>query len=137
MPQIFAIDQANTFSGVAFVQSVPKTVFGQPDVKDTTQDGRIKWEIRVICAFKDQFGNDSHEILKVNVASHTDPGEGLVQYTPIQLVGLVVGIIPAEMSTDRNGAQKVKGGTSWFRAESIQPLNGAPTGGRRSASTES
>lgn len=135
MPQIFAIDQDATFSGVAFLKSMPKTVFGQPEVKDTTADGRIKWEIRLICAFKDQFGNESHEVVKVNVASHTDPGEGLAQYTPVQLVGLVVGIIPPEMGTDRNGAQKVKGGTSWFRADEIRPVN-APSGGRRAAAQE-
>lgn len=136
MPQTFVIDQAATFSGVAFLQSTPKTVFGQPDVKDTTQDGRIKWEIRLICAFKDQFGNDSHEIVKVNVASHTDPGEGLTQYTPVQLVNLVVGVIPAEMSTDRNGAQKVKGGSTWFRADEIRSTSQPSTSRTKAAPSE-
>jgi hypothetical protein len=133
MPQIFAIDQAATFDGVAFLKSTPKTVFGSPDVKDTTQDGRIKWEIRLICAFKDQFGGDQHEIIKVGIAAHTDPGEGLVQYTPVQLVNLVVGVIPPEMGADRNGNQKVRGGSTWFRADELRPIQVAATPKRGAA----
>ncbi|MFE3029367.1 hypothetical protein [Nocardia tengchongensis] len=134
MPQIFAIDQAATFSGVAFLQSTPKTVFGQPDVKDTVADGRIKWEVQLVAGFKDQFGNPSHEVIKVNVASHTDPGEGLTSYTPVQLINFVVGVIPPEMGQDRNGGQKIRGGSTWFRADAIQPIS-APTNGRRSAAS--
>lgn len=132
MPQIFAIDQAATFSGVAFLQATAKTVFGQPDTKDTTQDGRIKWEVQLVAGFKDQFGNPSHEVIKVNVASHTDPGEGLAPYTPVQLVNFVVGVIPPEMGQDRNGGAKIKGGSTWFRADEIRPIS-APSGGRRNA----
>lgn len=136
MPQIFAIDQAATFSGVAFVQSSPKTVFGSPDVKDTVADGRIKWEVQVIAGFKDQFGNQSHEIMKVNIASHTDPGDGMAQYTPVQLINLVVGVIPAEIGQDRNGAAKVKGGSTWFRADELRPIAAPSSGRRQSAPAE-
>lgn len=137
MPQIFAVDQAATFSGVAFVQSTPKTVFGQPDVKATTQDGRIKWEVQLICGFKDQFGNQSHEIIKVNIASYTDPGEGLNQYTPVQVVNFVVGVVPPEIGQDKNGNQKVRGGSTWFRADEIRSLATPSNGRTKAASAES
>lgn len=132
MPQTFVVDQAASFDGIAFLKSTPKTVYGQPDVKDTTQDGRIKWEIRLICAFKDQFGGDQHEIIKVNIASHTDPGDGLAQYTPVQLVNFVVGVVPPKMGTDRDGGQKISGGSTWFRADAIQSAT-APSNGRTKA----
>nr|WP_181411520.1 hypothetical protein [Nocardia aobensis] len=134
MPQIFAIDQAATFSGVAYLQSTPKTVFGQPDVKDTTADGRIKWEVQLVAGFKDQFGNPSHEVIKVNVASHTDPGEGLNPYTPVQLINFVVGVVPPEMGQDRNGNQKIRGGSTWFRADEIRST-ATPSNGRTKTAT--
>lgn len=136
MPQTFFVDQAATFSGVAYLQSAPKMVFGQQDTKDTTADGRIKWEVQVVAGFKDQFGNPQHEVIKVNVASHTDPGEGLNPYSPVHLINFVVGVVPAEMSTDRNGAQKVKGGSVWYRADEIRST-AVPSGGRTKASAES
>lgn len=132
MPQTFFIDQAATFSGVAFLQSAAKTVFGSPDVKDTTQDGRIKWEVQLVAGFKDQFGNPSHEVIKVNVAAATDPGQGLGQYTPVQLVNFVVGVVPPEIRKDSRGQEKVVGGSTWYRADEIRPIS-QPSGTKRAA----
>ncbi len=132
MPQTFVIDQAATFTGVGFLQSSPKMAF-QSDQQDALPDGRLKWEVQVVAGFRDNFGNQSHEIIKVNVASASDPGDGLAQYTPVHLINFVVGVIPAEMGTDRNGGQKIKGGSVWYRADEIRPIS-APTGGRRQTS---
>lgn len=129
MPQTFVIDQAATFTGVAFLQSEPKRAF-QSDQQDVLADGRGKWEVQVVAGFRDNFGNSTHEVMKVNVASATDPGDGLAPYTPVQLINFVVGVVPAEMGTDRNGGQKVKGGSTWFRADEIRST-AVPSGGSR------
>lgn len=119
MPQTFVIDQAATFSGVAFLQSSPKLGF-RSDQQDTLADGRRKWEVQLVAGFRDNFGNSTHEVIKVNVAAHTDPGEGLNPYTPVQLINFVVGVVPAEMASDGNGGSKVKGGSTWYRADEIR-----------------
>jgi hypothetical protein len=123
MPQTFVIDQAATFAGVAFLQSAPRMVFGSRTEQDRTADGLGKWEIQCVAGFRDSFGGSSHEVIKVNVAASRDPGEGLNPYTPVHLIGFTVGVIPAEMGTDRNGAQKVKGGTTWYRADEVRPTS--------------
>ncbi|MFF0614138.1 hypothetical protein ACFYUD_36290 [Nocardia tengchongensis] len=133
MPQIFAIDQAATFTGVAFLQSTPKLGF-QSDQQDTTADGRFKWEVQLVAGFRDNFGNATHEVIKVNVASVSDPGEGLNPYTPVHLINFVVGVVPAEMGTDRNGGQRIKGGSVWYRADEIRST-ATTSGGRRSAAS--
>lgn len=135
MPQIFFIDQAATFSGVAFLQSAPRLAFGS-DQQDRTRDGLGKWEVQLVAGFRDQFGNPSHEVIKVNVAAGSDPGAGMTQYTPVQLVNFVVGVVPPEVRKDNNGRDKVVGGTTWYRADEIRPLSQPSSGGRRQASTE-
>ncbi|WP_181725761.1 hypothetical protein, partial [Nocardia gipuzkoensis] len=78
MPQTFVIDQAASFTGVAYLEAKPKTVFGKPDEQDRTPDGRLKWDVQLVAGFRDQFGSSQHEVIKVNVASNTDPGAGLL-----------------------------------------------------------
>ena len=133
MPQTFVIDQAATFTGVGFLQSSPKMAF-QSDQQDALPDGRLKWEVQVVAGFRDNFGNSTHEIIKVNVASATNPGDGLAQYTPVHLINFVVGVIPAEMGTDRNGGQKIKGGSVWYRADEIRST-AVPSGSRKTNAT--
>lgn len=123
MPQTFVIDQAATFTGVAFLQSSPRMVFGSRTEQDRTADGLGKWEIQCVAGFRDQFGTGSHEVIKVNVASMRDPGEALTPYSPVHLINFTVGVIPPEMGTDRNGASKVKGGTTWYRADEVRPTS--------------
>jgi hypothetical protein len=41
-----------------------------------------------------QFGKINNEILKVRVACHTIPGDGLAPYPPVELVGFEVGVMP-------------------------------------------
>ncbi|MEU4345774.1 hypothetical protein AB0H00_31775 [Nocardia sp. NPDC023852] len=127
MPQTFVIDQAATFTGVAFLKAIPKTVFGKPDEQDRTPDGRLKWDVQLVAGFRDQFGGDQHEVIKVNVASNVDPGQGLGQYTPVQLVNFVVGVVPPEVRKDNRGGEKLVGGTTWYRADEVRPLNAKAT----------
>ncbi|MEU4843285.1 hypothetical protein [Nocardia testacea] len=125
MPQTFVIDQAATFAGVAFLESKPKTVFGRPDEQDRTPDGRLKWDVQLVAGFSDQFGGSQHEVIKVNMASNTDPGQGLDPYTRVQLVNFVVGVVPPEVRKDSRGQEKLTGGTVWYRADELRPITSA------------
>lgn len=128
MPQMFVIDQAATFSAVAFLESSPKMAYGRDGVQDTTRDGIPKWEVQLIGGFRDQFGKSAHEVIKVNVTSPKDPGEGMGPYTPVHMIGFVIGVTPPEERTDNQGRKKIVGGTVWYRAERIEP---AMPGGAR------
>lgn len=123
MPQTFVIDQAATFAGVAFLECSPKTVFGRPDEQDRTPDGRLKWDVQLVAGFRDQFGASQHEVIKVNMASNTNPGDGLNPYTPVQLVNFVVGVVPPEVRKDSRGQEKLVGGTVWYRADELRPIS--------------
>ncbi|MGW9597798.1 hypothetical protein ACWHLZ_47080, partial [Streptomyces chartreusis] len=119
---------------VMFLSSSPKMQFGTQQ-QDTAKDGTPKWEVQVVASFT-QFGRTENEILKVGVLSHQDPAaplQGMPQ--PVELVGFRVGVTPAEKRTDRNGNEKVVGGTAWYQADEIRPLNAVPTS-RKSASQE-
>ncbi|MFK0182561.1 hypothetical protein ACIQVR_42175 [Streptomyces xanthochromogenes] len=126
MPAIFRVDQAATFSMVMFLSSAPKMQFGTQQ-QDTTKDGIPKWEVQVVASFT-QFGRTENEILKVGVVSHGDPAAaigGMPQ--PIELVGFRVGVTPAEKRTDRNGNERIMGGTAWYQADEIRSTSAVPT----------
>lgn len=131
MPQTFVIDQAATFAGVAFLQAEPRLAFGTQD-QDRTADGTPKWDVQLVAGFRDTFGRSQHEVIKVGVAAHKNPGEGLGPYTPVQLVNFVVGVVPPEVRKDARGQERLTGGTTWYRADEIRPISA--TGGRRQAS---
>jgi hypothetical protein len=120
MPQTFIVDQAATFSALAFLESNPKMKFGQANVQDTAADGTPKWEVQLIGGFRDQFGKNAHEVIKVNVTSYRNPGEGLGPYTPVHMTNFVIGVTPAEKRVDGQGREKITGGTVWYRADGIQ-----------------
>lgn len=119
MPQTFIVDQAATFSALAFLESAPKTKFGQQGVQDTDRDGTPKWEVQLIAGFRTAFGQTAHEVIKVNITSAKDPGEGLASYTPVHLGEFQIGVTPPEKRTDAQGREKITGGTVWYRAASI------------------
>ncbi|WP_181725771.1 hypothetical protein, partial [Nocardia gipuzkoensis] len=92
-----------------------------------TPDGRLKWDVQLVAGFRDQFGSSQHEVIKVNVASNTDPGAGLNPYTPVQLINFVVGVVPPEVRKDNRGQEKLVGGTVWYRADEIRPIGATKT----------
>lgn len=114
----FKIDQAQTFMGVAFLASQPKTKF-KSDVQETTTDGTPKWEVQVVAGFRTPFGTVQNEVLKVGVASHKDPGGGLLPYTPIQLSGFEVGVMEKTKRNPDTGEEKVIGLQVWYRAAGL------------------
>jgi hypothetical protein len=131
MPAIFHVDQARTFSMVMFLSCAAKMQFGT-QTQDKTKDGLPKWEVQVVASFT-QFGRTENEILKVGVVSYDDPAKALNNMPqPVELVGFRVGVTPAEKRTDRNGNEKIMGGTAWYQADEIRALSAVPTG-RKSA----
>ena len=131
MPAIFHVDQARTFSMVMFLSCAAKMQIGT-QTQDKTKDGMPKWEVQVVASFT-QFGRTENEILKVGVVSYDDPAKALNNMPqPVELVGFRVGVTPAEKRTDRNGNEKIMGGTAWYQADEIRALSAVPTG-RKSA----
>jgi hypothetical protein len=116
MPQTYKIDQAATFAGVALLSVEPKVAFGSAE-QDRTSDGVPKWEAQLVAGFH-QFGKINNEILKVGVVAHTNPGDGLAPYTPVELVGFEVGVMEKK---GRDG--QVVGVQVWYRAEQLRPIS--------------
>lgn len=126
MPALFHIDQARSFNGVIFLSAAPKTVFGNNAQQDTAADGTPKWEVQVVVSFE-QFGKAENEVLKVGVQSHKNPAEALGGPQPVEMVNFRVGISPVEKRTDKNGRERISGGTAWYQADEVRPLT-APSG---------
>lgn len=123
MPATFKVDQAATFKGLAFNTSAPKMQFGTQS-QETDAQGMPKWEVQVTAMFEGFQGKIETEVLKVGVVSSKDPGEGLMPFTPVQLVGFEVGVMD-KTTRDRNtGETKVVGAQVWYRAAEIRPLTG-------------
>jgi hypothetical protein len=118
----FKIDQAATFRGVAFLSSSPKVAFGS-QAQETTKDGTPKWQVEVIGSTVDQFGKPANAVVKIGVASQTDPAKGLQMYMPVHLVGFEVGVMEKTRKNPTTGEEKIVGVQVWFRAESIQPIS--------------
>lgn len=120
MPQTFIVDQKATFEAVAFLSCEAKTVFGARDRQEQSADGTPKWQVELVCGFR-QFGKVASEVIKVSVTSHRDPGEGLAMYTPVHLVNFTVGVNPPEERTnEKTGQKRIVGGTAWYRCDEIR-----------------
>jgi hypothetical protein len=120
----FKIDQAATFQGIAFLSCDAKTAF-RSTTQETTKDGIPKWEIQVVALFQSSFGRVQNEVLKVGVASHRNPCEGLTPYSPIALVGFEVGVMEKTKRNPETGEEKVIGVQVWYRAEQVKALAAA------------
>jgi len=119
----FKIDQAATFAGVAFLACEPKLKFGSQTDQECTKDGTPKWTVQVVAGFRDQFGKIQNEVLKISINSHKNPGEGLMPYTPVQLVGFEVGVMERTKRHPETGEERVIGVQVWYRASEVRPLS--------------
>jgi hypothetical protein len=117
------IDQAATFAGVVFLSCQPKLKFGTQE-QDRTKDGLAKWEVEVLGAVYTPFGGTSNEVIKVGMASSSNPAEGLTPFSPVQLGGLEVGVME-KTKKNPDGTERVIGVSVWFRAQEL--LNAAET----------
>ncbi|MDI5937937.1 MULTISPECIES: hypothetical protein [unclassified Micromonospora] len=119
----FKIDQAGTFQGIAFLSCDPKTAF-KSDRQETTKDGTPKWDVQAVAMTRDMFGRPQNAVLKVGIASHKNPCEGLMPYTPIQLVNFEIGVMEKTKRNPDTGEEKVIGVQVWYRAEQVKALAG-------------
>lgn len=117
----FKIDQGATFAGLVFLSCQPKLTFGS-DQQERTRDGRLKWTLEVLGAAYTGFGGTSNEVLKVGMASSTDPAEGLAPFSQIELGDFEVGVMEKTKKT-QDGGEKVVGVNVWFRASEIKLMN--------------
>jgi hypothetical protein len=124
MTAVFTVDQAATFKSVFFLSSEPKMAFGKQGVQETAADGTPKWQVQVAAGFE-QFGRTVNEILVVTMAGGSDPAGSLGGMPqPVQFGGFRVGVSPVEKRVDKDGKEKITGGTAWYQADVIRPLAG-------------
>lgn len=124
----FKVNQAATFDGVAFLACQPKCAF-KSTVQLKTDDQVPKWEVQVIAMFRSAFRGVQSEVLKVGVISHHEPGQGVMPYTPIELVDFEVGVMEKTKKNPETGEEKSIGVQVWYRASEIRPI--AATGAKQ------
>lgn len=118
-PQVFTVEQAATFNTVVLMAVEPKIKFGSQEEQETTKDGLGKWEAHVTAGFK-AFGKTEYTMLKVGLVGESNPGDGIAPGTPIQLVGLQIGVMDKVIKDKDTGESKTVGAQVWYRADSIR-----------------
>ncbi|MCP2234233.1 hypothetical protein [Prauserella halophila] len=118
-PMNLKIDQAATFKALVFLSCEPKYKFGSTTDVETTKDGRTKWSIELLGAAYDGFGGTNNSVIKVGMASTSNPAEGVQPFSPVELGGFEVGVMERTKSTE-GGGEKVVGVTVWYRASELK-----------------
>lgn len=121
--QTYKIDQAATFTGIALLAVEPKVAFGSTD-QDRTSDGIPKWDAQLVAGFRGFGGKTVNEVIKVGITSHTNPGDGIPPYTPVELVDFELGVMER-----KNRNNEITGVQVWYRARELRST--AATHGRR------
>jgi len=115
-PQTFKVDATSTFTHLMLLSVEPKMKFKSDTDQECTKDGVPKWEAQIAAGFR-QFGKTVNEVIRVGIASAKNPGDGLTPGTPVQLVGMEVGVIEKQTQDGRPIGFQV-----WYRAEQIRPI---------------
>jgi hypothetical protein len=124
MPQTFVVDQAATFSHVVLLSCDPKLGF-QSTEQEKTKDGTPKYELQLVAGFK-AFDRAVNEVIKVGIAAERNPADTIPQFTPVQLVGFVVGVM------EKTKGDQVVGVQTWYRCDAVRPISAVPNGSRKS-----
>jgi len=120
-PQTFFVDQAATFTTVRYLGCAPKAQFGS-ELQDKDKQGRPKWDVEVIAGFR-SFGKETKTILKVGVAAESDPGRGIEEYAPVELIAFQVGVMASSRRNKETGATEITGSQVYFRCDEIRPTS--------------
>lgn len=115
MQTTFVIDQDKTFGAAKFTKIgvAPKVKFGSDTGEQaTTKDGVPQWVAQLLVQYKNGFGAEVAEVLKLTIASETEPGKAIPDMSPVLTEGLTVGVMEG-----RDG----QGFSMFFRAESLAP----------------
>lgn len=118
-PMNLKIDQQATFKALVFLSCEPKYKFGSTTDVETTKDGRTKWTVELLGAAYDGFGGTNNSVIKVGMASTTNPAEGLQPFSPVELGDFEVGVMERTKNTE-GGGEKVIGVTVWYRASELK-----------------
>jgi hypothetical protein len=119
----FKIDQAATFHGVMFLSCDPKTAFKSDRQEMTKGDNPTpKWEIQVVAMTRDAFGRPQNAVLKVGIASHKNPGDGLLPATPIAFTNFEIGVMEKRATNPETKEDRVIGVQVWYRADAVKAL---------------
>ena len=113
MQTTFVIDQDKTFGAAKFtkVDVSPKVKFGSDTGEQaTTKDGKPQWVAQLLVQYTNGFGAEVAEVLKLTIASESDPGKSIPDMSPVDVEGLTVGVMEG-----RDG----QGFSMFFRAESL------------------
>ncbi len=117
------IDQRATFAGLVFLSCEAKREMGS-DRQATTKDGQLKWEVQVLGAVRNQFGQLSNEVIKVGIVARENPAQGIAPFTPCELGDFEVGVME-KTKKNPDGTERIVGVTVWFRATEILLAAGA------------
>ena len=92
----------------------PKLKFGSDagEQATTKDDDTPLWTAQLLAQYKNGFGAEVAEVLKLTIAAESDPGKSIPDMSPVEVEGLTVGVMEG-----RNG----QGFSMFFRAESIAP----------------
>ncbi|MFI9825245.1 hypothetical protein ACIHFC_33105 [Streptomyces sp. NPDC052013] len=121
MPVTLYVDTSRTFQQFIFLRAEPKMMFGSSHEQDVTKGGIPKWEVQVV-ATHEQFGRPENEIIKVSIISHRNPGDAIDSPQPVELVGLRVRMNPVERRVDKNGGERIVGGTITYQADEVRVI---------------
>lgn len=131
-PQEFTVEQAATFNTVMLMAVEPKLAF-KSEHQEMTRDNLGKWDVHVSAGFK-VFGKTEYTMLKISVVAEKNPGEGITPGTPVDLVGLKVGVRDKVIKDKDTGESKAVGAQVWYRADELRST--AATGPARNASKQ-
>lgn len=118
MQQQFKVDQAATFASVILLSVEPKLGFGSTE-QERTKDGTHRWLVQLVAGFR-QFGRVANEVITVTVASYSNPGDALTPYSPVELVGFEVGVMPHERKNRDTGQKEIVGVKVWYRCDEVR-----------------
>ena len=115
MQTTFVIDQDKTFGAAKFtkIAVAPKEKFGSAGEQATTKDGVPQWVAQLLVQYRNGFGVEVAEVLKLTIAAESDPGKSIPDMSPVEVEGLTVGVMEG-----RDG----QGFSMFFRAESLAPV---------------
>lgn len=114
MQTTFVIDRDRTFREVkqTLLSMTPKLRYGSDTGEQaTTKDQVPLWAGQFLFQYKNSFDNEVAEVVKITIASETDPAKSIPDMSPVEIEGLTVGVMEG-----RNG-----GFALFFRADGIAP----------------
>ncbi|MFE9139672.1 hypothetical protein [Streptomyces sp. NPDC007355] len=106
---------------MTFLTCNPKLAYGSDGKQDVTRDGISKWEVQVAVTFV-AFGRIENEILKISIASHTDPAAEIDNPQSVKISGLRIRVKQADRREDRPGGERPAVIVT-YQADAISPID--------------